>query len=64
MIIAVIPLLVAIIGLLLYLLAANAKVAEVGRLMFGCGLLALMFASARESIRIGDSSVVGTARLV
>ncbi len=64
MLIAVIPLLVAIIGLLLYLLAANAKVAEVGRLMFACGLLALMFASAREAVRIGSDLVPNTIRLV
>ena len=64
MFIAVIPLLVAIIGLLLYILASNAKVSEIGRLMFACGLLALMFASARESIRIGGSAVVSSCRLV
>ncbi len=64
MFIAVVPLLVAIIGLLLYLLASNAKVAEVGRLMFACGLLALMFASARESIRIGSSSPITVTRPV
>jgi hypothetical protein len=63
MFIAVIPLLVAIIGPLMYILAGNAKVAEIGRLMFACGLLALIFASARESIRIGAADRV-TWRLV
>ena len=64
MFIAVIPLLVAIVGLLMYILATNAKVAEIGRIMFACGLLALMFASARESIRIGDSVAPSVFRLV
>jgi hypothetical protein len=64
MFIAVIPLLVAIIGLLMYILATNTKVAEIGRLMFACGLLALMFASARESIRIGARDQVALLRLV
>jgi len=64
MFIAVIPLIVAIVGLLMYILAANAKVAEIGRLMFACRLLALMFASARESIRVGAAPRVATVRLV
>jgi hypothetical protein len=33
------PLLVAIIGLLVYALSSNTKVAELGRLAFACGLL-------------------------
>ena len=39
-------LLVAVIGLLMYALAANPKLQEVGRLMFGCGLLAFLLGSA------------------
>ena len=35
--------LVAIAGLLVYAFSANAKVAEIGRLMFACGLLAFLF---------------------
>jgi len=64
MIIAVIPLLVAIIGLLMYILASNAKVAEIGRIMFFCGLLALMFSTARETFRIGGATGSAAARLV
>lgn len=37
-----ISLLVAVIGLLVYALAANAKVAELGRIAFACGLLAFL----------------------
>lgn len=38
-------LLIAIIGALTYALSANAKVAELGRLMFGTGLLAFLITS-------------------
>lgn len=33
------PLIIALIGLVLYALASNAKAAEIGRLMFAIGLL-------------------------
>ncbi len=39
----VLPLLVAIVGLLLYVLATRAEVKEIGRLMFGAGLLVALF---------------------
>ncbi len=39
MIITVTPLVVCIIGLLMYCLAANGKVAEIGRVLFLCGFL-------------------------
>jgi hypothetical protein len=40
--IIVFTLLVAIIGLLMYALAANGKVQEIGRIMFWTGLLAFL----------------------
>jgi hypothetical protein len=39
MLITIAPLLLAIIGLLIYVLASNAKTVEIGRIMFACGLL-------------------------
>lgn len=42
--IATIPVLVAVVGLLAYALASNPKAAEVGRLAFACGLLVALFA--------------------
>jgi hypothetical protein len=36
------PLLIAVIGLLMYALAANGKVVEIGRIMFWTGLLAFL----------------------
>lgn len=38
------PLLCAIIGALIYALAANPKAAEMGRLLFACGVLATLLA--------------------
>jgi hypothetical protein len=40
--IIVFPLLVSVIGLLMYVLAGNPKVVEIGRIMFWTGLLAFL----------------------
>ncbi len=40
------PLLVLIIGLLMYALAINPKVQELGRIMFFCGLFVLLSSGA------------------
>jgi len=64
MFIALVPLFVAIVGLLMWCLAANAKVAEIGKIMFFCGLLALMFSTAKETLRIGASGRAIPTRLV
>lgn len=52
MLIAIVPLVVAIIGLLVYALSANPKVAELGRLAFACGLLVTLFAMAGHTVRL------------
>jgi hypothetical protein len=36
------PLFVALVGILMYALCTNAKLSEIGRLMFACGLLAFL----------------------
>lgn len=41
--IILLSLLVALIGLLMYALSANAKLVEIGRIMFFCGLLVFLF---------------------
>ena len=41
------PLLVCLIGLLMYVLASNPKINEVGRMMFWCGLLAFLLMGER-----------------
>ncbi len=51
MIIAYVPLFVALLGLLLYALASNAKVQECGRLMFFAGMLVFLFTVSGKTIR-------------
>lgn len=54
--IAYIPILVALIGLLLYALSSrNPKVAELGRIAFFCGLLAVCFAFAKQTMSLWHS---------
>jgi hypothetical protein len=49
------PVAVCVIGLIMYMIAANPKVAEVGRLMFWVGLLVVLMGSggAVSSLRLG-----------
>lgn len=51
--VAIIPLLVAVAGLVIYAMSDNPKTAECGRLMFACGLLAVCFIAAHQTFRIG-----------
>ena len=51
--VALLPLILAIVGLLIYALASNPKTAEIGRLMFACGLLVLAFALAKTVVHVG-----------
>jgi len=48
----VLPLLIALIGVLMYALSANPKLNEVGRIMFFCGLLAFLLTGGAEAIRV------------
>lgn len=46
------PLLVAIIGAMMYALCANPKLVEIGRLMFACGLLAFLLVYHGQPITV------------
>lgn len=46
------PLLVAVIGVLMYALATNPKVAEMGRIAFFCGLPAFLLAGPGQVISL------------
>jgi Na+/phosphate symporter len=48
----IIPALIALVGLLIYVLAAKAEAKEIGRLMFGCGLLVTLFAVAHNVVKL------------
>jgi hypothetical protein len=52
MVIAVIPLIFAIIGILMWVLATNPIVKEAGRLVFFAAFLALMMAFSSKTISI------------
>lgn len=53
MVIAIIPFIIMIVGLLLWVLASNPKVSEAGRIMFFCGLLVTTFEFGRETVHFG-----------
>jgi len=46
------PLLLALVGVLLYALSSNPKVTEIGRLMFACGLLVSLYAVAGHTAKL------------
>lgn len=52
MLIAWVSIILAIAGLLVYVLSANGKAVELGRLMFFAGILAVALQAARFAIRI------------
>lgn len=52
MFIAIIPLVLLIVGLLMYVLSANPKIAEVGRMTFFAGILAFAFATAKTVLHL------------
>jgi hypothetical protein len=52
MLIAVVPVIFMIVGLLLWALAANPKVAEAGRIMFAAGSFAICFALSGKGVTI------------
>jgi hypothetical protein len=53
MIIAVAPLVLAIVGLLVWVMAANPKASEAGKILFFCGVLALALSFSGKSFHIG-----------
>lgn len=48
----IIPALVAIVGLLMYVLASNTKVSEIGRILFWTGTLVTLFVVAGKVIKL------------
>lgn len=53
MLIAVIPVLVAIIGALMFALAVNGKVQQIGLALFTASMVALMIELSHVTLRIG-----------
>ena len=48
----IVPLLVCVIGLLVYALAASPKIVEIGRIAYQCGLLVALFVLATRVIHL------------
>ncbi len=53
MLIAIWPLIIALVGILMYFIASNPKVVEVGRLTYFAGLLGTVFTLLRHTLRLG-----------
>ena len=53
MLIAIVPVVFAIVGALIYALAGNPKAAEIGRLTFLAAMIALSIALAAHTVRVG-----------
>jgi hypothetical protein len=53
MAISYLPLLISIIGALVYALSSNGKAAELGRIAFSCGLLVTLMTMAHHIVRMG-----------
>ena len=51
--VAIVPLLVMIIGLVLYFVVANPKISAIGFEMYRMGLLVALFVFAKQSVHIG-----------
>jgi Na+/phosphate symporter len=51
-VIAMVPLLVCIIGLIVYALSSNSKVAELGRISFAFGLLVTLLVFATKVVKL------------
>ena len=52
MLITILPFLIAIIGVLAYALSSNAKVSEIGRILFFCGILVTIWALSGHTIKV------------
>jgi hypothetical protein len=50
--VATIPLVVAVIGLLMWILASNAKVSEAGKILFFCRVLTLLLSVPGKSFHL------------
>lgn len=52
MISILVPVAAAIVGALVYALSANAKVGELARILFACGVLVALFVFAQHVVRL------------
>lgn len=53
MVVAIAPLVIAVVGLLMWVLSANPKVSEAGKILFFCGTLVLTMSLASKTFHLG-----------
>lgn len=53
MLVVVWPLIVAVVGLIIYLASANVKSMEIGRILFAVGMFFVLYAMMGKVLRIG-----------
>ena len=51
--VAIAPLVIAVVGLLMWFMASNTRASEVGRILFACGTLVLTMSLAKETMKVG-----------
>jgi hypothetical protein len=51
-VIAILPLVAAVVGLLIYVLASNPKTVEIGRLIFATAILVVWYVLASKTFRL------------
>jgi hypothetical protein len=51
MAIIIVPVIVAVVGALMYALSANPKLQEIGRLLFFCGALISVWVAANHAVK-------------
>jgi hypothetical protein len=52
MLVAIVPVLVAIVGVLMFALSSNAKLSKIGFALFWCGVLVALFVAARHTVAV------------
>ncbi len=53
MLVAILPFLICVVGLIVYLIASKPEAKELGRIAFACGLLVLTYVLAGYTVRVG-----------
>lgn len=52
LVVAILPIVVALVGLAMYVMASNTKTCEVGRCLFFAGVLTFLLAMSSETLRL------------
>lgn len=53
MAVAIAPLVIAVVGLLMWFMSSNSRASMIGRILFACGMLVLTMSMAGQTLRLG-----------